>query len=399
MNNYYWILVVLISLLPIHTEAYEVNGSAQYISEFRYFVSEAQFNDQFNGFQSSIILQPTFRIQSVSKMNQFMFIAFFRLDGRDNNRTYTDIRESYWRHIYNDWSLLVGIDRVFWGVTESNHLIDIINQADLIDNIDAVEKMGQPMIKLSVQKEWGDLRLLIMPQFRERSYPSMQGRLRPQSLVDQEAIYNNSDGQNHVDVALRYSHYIRDCDFGIYYFSGIGREPRLLQNAAADRLIAYYDLINQIAVDVQFTNESWLWKFESYGRSQNNDGFIAALGGFEYTYYQINRRSADLGFLMEYSYDGRNNDRNDAPPTLFDNDLFLAARLVMNNTQDSEMLMGLVIDLDNQASIFTIEAKHRIGNSWKIELASKWFLHTQNDIVLSPLKKDSFIKIRISKYF
>jgi len=49
--------------------------------------------------------------------------------------------------------LLVGINSVFWRVVESNHLVDILNQTDLIEDIDGEEKLGQPMISLSTQQD------------------------------------------------------------------------------------------------------------------------------------------------------------------------------------------------------------------------------------------------------
>ena len=79
---------------------------------------------------------------------------------------------------------MVGINSVFWRVVESNHLVDILNQTDLIEDIDGEEKLGQPMISLSTQQDWGGLSLFVLPWFRERTFPSEEGRLRSQSGTD-----------------------------------------------------------------------------------------------------------------------------------------------------------------------------------------------------------------------
>ena len=42
-----------------------------------------------------------------------------------------------------------GVRRVFWGVAESNHLVDVINQTDAIENPDQEDKLGQPMLNLA----------------------------------------------------------------------------------------------------------------------------------------------------------------------------------------------------------------------------------------------------------
>ena len=49
----------------------------------------------------------------------------------------------------------VGVGKVFWGVTESQHLVDIINQTDLVENIDTEDKLGQPMLETTWLQNWG----------------------------------------------------------------------------------------------------------------------------------------------------------------------------------------------------------------------------------------------------
>ena len=51
----------------------------------------------------------------------------------------------------------MGIDKVFWGVIESRHLVDYINQTDGVEDVDGEDKLGQPMINLGLQRDWGDL--------------------------------------------------------------------------------------------------------------------------------------------------------------------------------------------------------------------------------------------------
>ncbi len=36
---------------------------------------------------------------------------------------------------------------MYWGVAESNHLVDIINQTDAVESFDGEEKLGQPMVQ------------------------------------------------------------------------------------------------------------------------------------------------------------------------------------------------------------------------------------------------------------
>jgi hypothetical protein len=391
--------VGLLGLLPLIANAYEYSRSGFAAGELRGFVDDARFPHQFDGLQTSLILQPEFTWLADSGADQYSFIPFARLDNQDSRRTHADIREAYWRRVRGAWEVLAGINRVFWGVAESRHLVDIINQTDLIEDLDGEDKLGQPMLKVSSQRDWGTLDLYLLPWFRERTFPGKHGRLRFPLVTDGDADYQSSSDQHHLDVALRYSHYLGDWDFGVYYFKGTGREPRLVPNADASRLIPYYDLIDQVGADVQLTRGAWLWKFEGLWRAQHGQHYGAMVAGFEYTLYQILATDADLGLLLEYSWDGRDSDPAKQPPVLLDDDLFFGARLTLNDVQDSALLAGVVIDRDSQASQLSIEAERRLDSHWKAEVESRWFLNSGGNDVASAFRDDSYVTLRLARYF
>ncbi len=391
--------VLLLLFLSIQVQAGELQVSGFLAGEAVGFVSNAAYPDQFDGVQAALIGQPEFRFETSDRRNQYGFIPFVHLDSQDQRRTRADLREAWWLHIDEDRELLLGVNRVFWGVTESNHLVDIINQTDQIGNIDGEDKLGQPMLRLSFQRDWGDLALYILPGFRERTFPGKEGRLRFPLVIDGEALYSNSQEQRHVDIAARYSHYIGDWDFGLSAFHGTGREPRFVPDATFTRFFAIYDIIDQASVDIQYTHESWLWKFEGLWRLQNGEHFFAAVGGFEYTLYQIANSTADLGLLLELSRDGRDEDFTVAPPTVLDDDVFAGARLALNDTQSSELLAGVVVDRNDRAYQLSVEAERRLGDRWKLELESRWFLNTGKSPVLSAFRQDSHVTLRLSRYF
>ncbi|VAW82641.1 FIG01201466: hypothetical protein [hydrothermal vent metagenome] len=381
----------------IQAQSPDITGSVGF--ELRAFPADAQFLNQFNGLEPSADLQPEFQLDSEDGKEQFDFLPFFRLDGRDQRRTHADIRELYWRHIGDGWELLAGISRVFWGVSEFRHLVDVINQTDLIEDIDAEDKLGQPMLNLSTQQDWGEVSLFVMPGFRERTFPGKNGRLRFPLVTDGNAQYQSSKGRKHIDVAARYSHYIGDWDFGIAYFNGTGRDPRFIANDNGTRAIPVYDLIKQVGTDIQFTYEAWLWKFEGLWRSQHGDKFLAAIGGFEYTLFQLANTNADLGLLFEYSYDGRDKNPAQAPPTAFEGDYFLGARLALNDVQDTTLLMGVALDPDESSSTLSLEAEHRLSQHWSAEAEGRWFMTSGDDRLLSAFKQDSFVTLKLVRYF
>ena len=287
---------------------WSLNGSVGL--ESRAFPRSPQFQSQLSGVQTALLLNPEIRYRSPDGRNLVRFVPNIRIDSRDRERNLFDVTELAWTWVGGDWETLAGINKVFWGVTESRHLVDIINQTDLAEDIDGEEKLGQLMFSPTLQTEWGRLSGFIMTGFRERTFPGADGRLRTPLPVNTDAAeYESSAEEKHVDYALRYSHYLGDWDIGVSVFHGTGREPRLLVNNAKTEMIPFYDQITQFGTDLQYTRDAWLWKFEGIVRSGQVDTFAATVAGFEYTLYQIKRSAVDLGLLVEYLYDGRDDTR------------------------------------------------------------------------------------------
>jgi hypothetical protein len=389
------IAALVFAAVPAGAGEFEFSGSVA--GEVRVFPSEPQFDGQFSHLQPSAILSPELSYRSDDDRQQAKIVPFLRLDGQDSERTHGDLREGYWRTIQDQWDLLIGVNTVFWGVTESRHLINVINQVDQVENSDEEDFLGQPMVNLGSQRDWGRVDLFVLPGFRERSFPGRDGRLRASLPVDEGAARYESDlGQANVDVALRYSHFIGDWDVGAYLFRGTGREPRLVANAASTRLEPRYDLINQAGLDLQYTIGEWLWKLEAIAREGQGETFAAAVGGFEYTFFQAFGTDADLGLLAEYQYDGRD---SAAPTTVADNDVFAGARLALNDFQDATALLGTLVDAENRSTALFIEAERRLGDNWKLELESRWFLNAERTDPLAAIEDDDFIQLRVSYFF
>jgi hypothetical protein len=376
-------------------ENWNISGSVG--GESRVFPNSPQYPAQLSGVQNTLLLNPELRYRSPNGRNLVRFAPNVRIDSRDSDRSLVDITELVWTWAGSSWETATGINKVFWGVTESRHLVDIINQTDAAEDIDSEEKLGQAMFNLTTQQEWGRVSAFMLAGFRERAFPGREGRLRTPLPVDTDhAEYESGAEENHVDVALRYSHYLGDWDIGGSVFRGTGREPRLQVNDTGTVLIPIYDQITQLGADLQYTREAWLWKFEGIARTGQGDTFAATVAGFEYTLYQLQQTSMDLGLLVEYLYDGRT---DAAPVTIYDNDVFTGARLALNDIQNTSMLMGVVVDLKDQSTVFSIEAERRIGNSWKVELESRWFINVATKNPLQSLKDDDYLTLRVRRHF
>lgn len=394
-------------------------------ADVRWFFSSPQFPGQdVNALNPSIVLQPEYRYEWNGGNDRVAVVPFARLDFDDEERMHFDLRELNWLHVGSSWDLRAGVGKVFWGVAESRHLVDIINQTDFVEDIDEEDKLGQPMVKLALFRDWGTVALFFLPRFRERTFPGREGRLRFSLPVDaDDPEYESSLEEWHPDGALRWSHYIGDWDFGLSHFSGTSREPRFLFGLDASgqpRVVPRYDVIHQTSVDVQATKGNWLWKLEAMTRAGHGDRFAALVAGFEYTFVGILGTATDVGVLGEYLYDGRDFDIppdlpptafnptllaripltvSEAPPTAFENDLFGGIRITLNDAQSTDFLAGAIVDADTQATLVNVEASRRIGDRWKIELEGRAFVNLGPSDVLFSIRDDDHLQIRLARYF
>lgn len=377
----------------------DLSGSIQL--ETRMFPTDPAFAEQHDATVSpSVAVEPELIYDLDGGRDRFSLVPFLRVDAHDDNRTHADLREANWLHFGDGYDLVVGLDKVFWGVAESRHLVDIVNQTDLVEDIDQEDKLGQPMVQLQADTDWGVFRGFFMPVFRERTFPDDDARFRGALPVADDAVYQSGAEEYHPDFAVRWSDTFGGFDIGVSQFHGTGREPRLVPQVRNGRteLVPHYDLIDQTGVDVQYTSGAWLWKFEGIGRAGQGEYFVAGVAGFEYTLYQVAETDADLGLLLEYLYDGREED-GDAPLTIFQNDVFVGARLTLNDEDDTTLLAGAITDVEDQSVTLSLEASRRIGNDMKVELEARLFPEVASEDPLYGIRRDNAVTLRLSRYF
>ncbi len=392
---------VLVSLIFLSTnvaalEKSEWSGAVA--AEYRFFF-EDPVDPRQHGNNASAWFEPQYYAEWSQGRQSFLFVPFGRVDQGDDERTHADIREAIWTYAAPQWELRAGIGKVFWGVTEAVHLVDIINQTDLVENPDGEEKLGQPMVNLAWIQNWGTLDFFVLPYFRERTFPGVNGRLRPSPPVDLDnPVYESSAERNHIDYAARWSHFIGDWDLGVSVFNGTSRIPVLnpgLDGNGQPALIPFYPLITQFGLDAQATIGSWLWKLEAIHVSAKADSFYAATGGLEYSFFGVFESAADIGLLFEYTYD----QRKDLAPTPFQNDILWAVRLALNDEQSTELLVGIVRDLERTEHTLSLEASRRLGSSWTLGVEARGFSSSVAGTPTYAVRQDDYLQVEIAYHF
>ena len=390
------IVFAILFVMTSQVFAGELSGNISL--EGRLFTSDPAFENQQKGGGVSLSVLPEYKHKWDGSDQQFTFTPFYRWDEKDDERTHGDIRQLDFLYSKGDWEYQIGIGKKFWGVTESQHLVDIINQTDGVEGLDGEDKLGQPLFRVSRLTDNGSVDFFVLPYFRERTYAGEIGRFSTSLVVDTDnPSYESSDEEKQIDYALRWSESFDDLDLGFHMFEGTSRDPDLVPGLknGVPVLLPHYPLITQFGLDLQHTGEDIIWKLEAIHRKRNGDDYSAAVGGFEYTLPAITDAGAELGLLAEYHRDSRGKVVN-AP---FQNDLFLGARLALNDEASSELLAGAFFDLDNSSKSFRLEGSRRIGKGLKLNIEGQVFTDVDSKDPFKAFEKDDYIQVELQKYF
>ena len=374
----------------------EVTGYVE--PELQAFIESGNVPEQ-RRWNASVAAEVTFE-SFWDNSNQWVVVKpFARWDLRDGNRSHVDMREAKYARVIDNWEFRIGVDKVFWGVTEAVHLVDIVNQSDFVESIDGEEKLGQPMAMVSTVQDFGTFTGYLLPYFRERTFASRSGRPAFDLTVDEtQTQYESAAKRQHLDFALRYANTFDIWDVGVSYFQGTNRDPLLLPGLDTGGnlvLIPFYAQAKRVSTDVQATSGGWLYKFEGFWQEQLNEQHLQATGGIEYTFYGIFETPSDLGVVAEYVWDDRG--ANQQNP--FANDMFMALRWTPNDAASTAVLAGTTVDLDTQALGLSLEAERRFGDDYFVTLEGRFFANVPRRDPLFSYSDDSFVQLRIARYF
>ena len=386
------VLFLILFFSPLEASGIELLGEVTVDTTI--YMDSPAYQDQ-NGYSVSLLTEVEL-YQQINETTSFTVKPFYHFTSPSSKRNHGDLRECS-LHFYTDkLEVLLGLDKVFWGVNEFVHLVDIINQTDILEGLDGDEKLGQPMALLRLERDWGMIETFVLPYFRTRSFPGKEDRLRGPVLIDDSvAQFESSSEEKNVDLAIRYSQSIDNWDVGIYHFIGTSREPFFLQDSSGTALIPYYELIDQSGLDLQLTLDNWLLKIESLYRTGKSGEASAFTLGFEYTFSSLLETPVDLGILAEYVFD----DRPIAKYSLFTNDLMAGIRLNLNDFRSTEILTGLIWDVDTKSIALSFEAKSRLNTVMDLKLTGLLLNGISKDDPLTIYQQDSYIKFAAIYYF
>jgi hypothetical protein len=315
------------------------------------------------GEELDLELRPRAGIEWSHGTQRLDIAPFLRVDLLGDGRSQLDLRELAWTGLWNDWVVSAGFREVFWGVTESSNVVDVINQRSPAGSLDGFEKLGQPMVGVRLDRAWGLVELMLLPWFRERQFEGRAGSLwSPLAVSDGATDYESEAGRHHVDWAVRWSHTFGDVDLAVAHLAGTSREPTLQRGASDgghELWIPYYELTDVTGAEFQWTTGAWLWKAEAMTRTSTDGRYGAGVGGLEYAVGDF------LSLFAEFALDTRGSDAL----TSFENDAYIGARLLF---QDGQARVGFFVDTRSGNRILRASFQKRLGDRFTADLGARW---------------------------
>lgn len=397
------LLALLAAGAPAADDRSAFDGAAEIEWQLRQFVQSG--SDPRQDRQDVSIAARTDFVYDLDQRRQQWFGALSgRLDSDDGARSQLDVGALGWRYRWPRAELTIGVDKVFWGVTESAHLVDIINQTNRVERPDGEAKLGQPMLHLELNPRWGSWSLFVLPRFRTQRFPGAGGRLRgPFEINAARPSFEARAARAHIDVAVRYSHYIGNVEFALSHFAGTARQPEL-ELVPIDPLTQrfelrpFYFLTDQTALELTVVAGGWLYKLEAVSKRDPRGRYEAAVGGVEYSFFGIFDSSIDLGVIAEYQYDGREALRR-LDFNAGDDFAVAGARLGFNDFAGSELLLLHSVGRDRNGRLSSLEGSRRIGNDWRLAIEARWFSAAASDDVLRFFDAEDYWQVTLTRYF
>jgi hypothetical protein len=318
--------------------------------------------------------------------------GFARGDVDDPHRSHLELREASWTWQPADWQLRAGILTAFWGVTESNRLVDVVNQRDQREAPDVDAKLGQPGIAWRGPAAGGTLEILALTYHRPRVFGLGSARFRPPSTFISAPLYESAAGRRRVDWAGRWTTHAHALDIGFSHFWGTSREPEFLNDSAPQ---PRYAVMHQTGLDAQLTLGALLIKTEAIRREEHGHATGAMTTGGEYVFGNVAGTGGDVTVFAELSLD----ERRARTLTGLDRDLFIAARWNPNAEAGTELLVAGTLDLARGANVVRVEASRRMSTNWRM-VGEAHLIGAQREPEFGYLmRRDSFVRAAITRHF
>jgi hypothetical protein len=322
-----------------------------------------------------------------------------------SQRNYANINEAYILKEYDNFTLSLG-KRVFYiGELEGFNIADIINAKDYLkDPFDISAKLGSYVANYTYFFENDNSFEVGIKLYEENldlgdsSTPYYILPLRyNDKLLTQKSKHTPSFYASYsfgADEFIEYQNKI------MFWYGYDNKRDFIYQD---DNLYQYAYRVNKLIFLSHIVYEDMIFKFEgSYSDvidyKKMSDYYQLGFG-MQKGFYDIG--GVDLTLFLEYYHYGYKDDKlskNIDISEVYDNDLFIALRGVLNDSYDTSLKLGMLYDIKNKEKLFKLQSKSKITDSIALSTEFLRILPSQNTL-LANTKDKSRVKISASYSF
>ena len=313
-----------------------------------------------------------------------------RKSRNDKGKNIVEARQFVIGRPIGEVDVYVGNRQLFWGVTESNNVVDYVNQKDAAAGRSSENKLGAPSVSFEFYPGDAEFQYVYMPVFREQTFND-QFAHPGLGLSLNSAEFSVEKGNLAGDHAFRYSNSFGALDYGISGFYGTARDP-ILSVDINGRATPYYPEYRAFGVDLQYTGDSTLYKAEIAIGEQDAVATSAYVVGVEKTLYSVGTSDWDLGILIETQYDDR-------PQAVSKRFYVGGVRFTANNANDTNALLLYSQDETGKQESYVMQFSHRLRSGVTLEAEYIDYFSSEAALPFHNLMDDTSLTIGVGVYF
>jgi len=296
---------------------------------------------------------------------------------RYEERRYIYINELFAARSMRDYRFEIGKRVVYWGELEGYNITDVFNQKNyLLDPFDKSAKLGS--WSGTVSRYFGDDLFEAGVKFYEEDLDLSNSHTPYYPLPISYSSHLNLQEERYTPTLyMSYtltSEKIVESESRVILWHGYDNKRNFIPIEYGQRLAQYVYRVNKALFLSHIVYEDMIFKAEGSYTQVINYGPMSDYWQFgvgaEKSLYDIG--GADVTFYTEYyryMYKDDTKVKNVDISEIYNDDLFLAAKLNFNDIRSSELRAGMLYDFDNSEKVFKVEAKMR--------LLDRFVLHAQ----------------------
>lgn len=329
--------------------------------EYKSYIKKQDNKDSYN-------LATTFQSEIKYEFDDSKIYTKFEAlkDNKDEKRDYFLLDELYYSKSFDNFDLDLGKKVVFLGTLEAQNIVDIFNRQNYQKDSLAKHKKGSLMANINYFFEDDSIfRFYIKAYEEDIKFPSKTSVYNPFGVYKYKKNLEFSNNHESPSFLATYTtsydeEIVADISFGLFH----GYDENIIFKKEKEEISPLLFQSTKFLSFNTFVIDSTLYKLEaSYtdvkkNKNINLDNFYKLGLGLEYTIEQV-YKNHNLGFISEY-YKSNNKDLN------FQNDIFLALRYSLNDSDSSEFLAAYVKDLKEKENSAYIKYNGRLTDNLNI---------------------------------